>query len=140
MKSLVKVLTGAFLAVIVGFTGLSIAATYYGWNPATGLETSHGTQVDGSLDVPVIAQTGQTISGQKGGANAGEWIATGATTGAGTLTFLNAAPNGRYCTFTDKTTNADTLAQTTATTGVTVVTVAGTIVSGDHIAYQCEAY
>lgn len=120
--------------------GLAGAAVYNGFNPATGLDGVRGVLVDNSADVPVIAQTGQTISGQLGAANSGQWVATGATTGAGTLTFLDAAPNGRTCIFMDATTPADKLTQSTATNGKTVVTVAGTIVSGDTLLYHCFAY
>lgn len=115
-------------------------AAYYGFDPNTGLETMHGTLVDGSASAPTIAQTGQTISAQLGSTNAGTWVATGATTGAGTLTFAVAAPNGRACNFKDLTTPADALNQTSATDGKTVVTVAGTIVSADKFAYVCFAY
>jgi uncharacterized protein YjcR len=99
-----------------------------------------GAMVDVSTGAPAIAQTGQTISAQKGGANVGQWIATGATTGAGTLTFPDAVPTGRFCTFSNETTPADVITQTNATDGKTVVTIAGTIVSGNQIAYQCDAF
>jgi len=140
MKSLSKFVLGAFTALVLGVAGLGLAASYNGFNPSTGLEGVKGTLTDNSLDIPVIAQTGQTISAQKGSANAGQWVATGATTGAGTLTFVNAAPNGRVCLFSDETTNADKITQTTATDGKTVVTIAGTIVSGDQINYQCFGF
>lgn len=143
MKNFSKILLGAFLATVLGFAVLGLAASgsgYNGFNPLTGLEGVRGTLIDNALDIPTIAQTGQTISAQKGSANAGQWTATGATTGAGTLTFVNAATNGRACLFSDLTTNADKITQTTATDGKTVVTIAGTIVSGDVINYQCFAY
>lgn len=135
-----KYLKGLFLGVVATMGIAAMATTYYyGWNPSTLLETSHGTLVDGSGGAPVIAQSGQTISAQAGGAQDGTWVATGATTGAGTLTFPVAVPTGRYCIFQDITTVADHLVQTTATNGVTVVTVAGTIASGDQTIYHCGA-
>ena len=140
MKNLSKLVLSVILGAMLGSAGLVLAAAYNGFNPTTGLDGVRGTFVDNSTDVPVIAQTGQTISAQKGGANAGQWVATGATTGAGTLTFAKAAPNGRACIFSDMTTNADKITQTTATDGTTVVTVAGTIVSGDQINYHCIAF
>lgn len=143
MKHFSKFVLGAFVALVLGVAGLGLAASgsgYNGFNPATGLDGIKGTIVDNSTDIPVIAQTGQTISAQVGAANAGKWVATGATTGAGTLTFANAAPNGRTCHFRDRTTPADTLTQSTATDGKTVVTVAGTIVSGDTLDYICVAF
>lgn len=133
---------GLTLGLAIGVAAASLAVTYYyGWNPSTGLETTHGVEVDGSAGVSTvtIVQAGQTISGQVGGANAGSWVATGATTAAGTLTFSVAVPTQRVCSFVDNTTRADLVGQTTAVSK-TVVTISGTIVSGDQISYQCEAY
>lgn len=135
MKNLKSFLLGAAVVCFAGFAGLSIAANLF-----PGVQSVLGVLVDVSTDTPVIAQSGQTISGQAGGANTGVWVATGATTGAGTLTFTDAAPNGRVCDFNDETTVADKVTQTTATNGKTVVTIAGTIVSGDQISYSCMAY
>lgn len=135
MKAFKNFFLGVFVAAIAGLAGLALAATTY-----PGFLAVVGAQVDLSTDAPVIAQTGQTISAQLGGANAGQWVATGATTGAGTLTFPSAAPNGRYCDFTNRHTAADVITQTDATDGKTVVTIAGTIVSGDKISYSCWAF
>lgn len=140
MKKFTQFLVGAFAAALVCSAGVALAAAYNGFNPSTGLEGLKGTLVDNSLDVPLIAQSGQTISAQKGSANTGQWLATGATTGAGTLTFVNAAPTGRECIFRDMSTPADLVTQTTATDGKTVVTIAGTIVSTDVIQYHCIAF
>lgn len=143
MKSLLKsaaakigLTIGVALAASLAFA----AVTYFGFDPSTGLEATHGVLTDGSTTVLTIAQTGQTITAQKGGNNTGFWTATGATTGAGTLTFAVKAPTGRFCQFKDVTTPADSLVQTGATDGTTIVTVAGTIVSGDVIGYQCGAF
>jgi hypothetical protein len=121
------------LVAVAGVAGAAGLALY------PGFFSIPGQMIDLSTDSPVVAQTGQTISAQVGGANAGRWTATGATTGAGTVTFPTAAPNGRECDFNDLTTVADRITQTTATDGKTVVTIAGTIVSGDVINYQCMA-
>lgn len=134
MKSFRDFVLGLLVAV-AGAAGLALAAS------TGGFQTLVGAQVDGSgpSGAPVVVQSGQTISAQAGGSNAGRWTATGTTTAAGTLTFPDAAPGGRECDFNDLTTNADKVTQTTATDGKTVVTIAGTIVSGDVISYTCMA-
>lgn len=121
----------------LALAGLAIAAAP---SVYTGFSTLRGAEVDISTDSPTIAMTGQTISAQKGGANTGSFVATGATTGASTLTFTDAMPSGRLCGMKDVTTTADTLAQTAATDGKTVVTFSGTIVSGDKIFYECHGF
>jgi hypothetical protein len=142
MKNLSRYLTGlvAGLVLAAALPALAAATYYYGWNPSTNLETLHGVDVDGSAGLnPVVVQSGQTISGQVGNANVGAWVATGTTTAAGTLTFPTAVPTMRICSFVDETTPADKVTQTTAVS-TTVVTIAGTIVSGDTISYTCEAF
>ncbi len=130
-----KYLVG-FLAGLVGVAGLAGAAS------VSGIQSIIGSQVDVSTGAPVVAQTGETISAQVGGGNFGKWTATGTTTGAGTLTFPDAVVNGRVCVFRNIShpgaTNA--IDQTAATDGKTVVTIAGTIVSGDVIGYNCGAF
>lgn len=120
--------------------GLTLAAVVAAANLYPGFFALIGAEVDVSTDAPVIAQAGQTISAQKGGANSGQWVATGTTTGAGTLTFADAAPNARACQFVNETLASRTLSQTNATDGKTVVTVAGTITSGDQFSYNCMAF
>lgn len=149
MKKLFDSTSKKIAAVLAGLTiaaGFAFAAATYnfGYNsaPGGGTETFHGAFVDGSAAtyaLPTIVQAGQTISAQVGGQNAGAWVATGTTTAAGTLTFPVAVPTNRTCVFTDITTLADTVKQTTAVS-TTVVTIAGTIVSGDTITYLCNSY
>jgi hypothetical protein len=131
-----KTFRGFVIGLLIAVAGVAGAASIGGFL------TIVGAQVDASGlngGTPVVVQAGQTISAQAGGANAGRWTATGTTTAAGTLTFTDAAPNGRECDFNDLTTVADRVTQTAATDGKTVVTIAGTIVSGDVINYQCMA-
>lgn len=120
----------------LALTGLAVAAS----TAFPGFQAVIGALVDLSTDQPTIAMTGQTISAQLGGSNWGSFVATGATTGASTLTFANAAPNGRACGIKDLTTPADSVNQTNATDGKTVVTFSGTVVSGDKFTYVCHAY
>ncbi len=129
-----KVLT--FLAGILIATAAS-AAVYYGYNPATGLETFHGTFVDGgtgTTNVPVVSGTCGTRGTTVLGATSGTIVAGAVTTCTTTLTFANAAPNQYTCFFWDVTTPADPIGVGTGST-TACSSNAATIVSGDKIAY-----
>jgi len=134
----------AGLALALAFGGLVLAApaawvAYVGFNPSTNETGVPGSFVDLSSAVaPVVAMTGQTITAQKGGGNAGSFVATGTTTGASTYTFPVAAPTGRICLFHDLTTPADSVVE--SATSTYVVTATGTIVSGDTIQFICWEY
>lgn len=129
-------------SMLLGLASLAVAlaasaAVYVGFNPATNQIGLAGAQIDTSPAL-TIAMTGQTISAQVGGENAGSFVATGATTGASTFTFPNAAPNGWYCAVSDLTTTADKVVQATFTT--TTATFTGTVVSGDKFVYECTGF
>jgi hypothetical protein len=131
-----KLLT--FVAALVVCTA-AYAATYYGWNPATNLETTHGVQIDGGTVLPVITGACGTRSAQLGGADTGQFTAGAVTTCTTTLTFLGAAPNGYFCFFQDLTTPADTIRQASYTT-TSCTSQAATIVSGDVVMYSAVGF
>lgn len=135
MRNLFGKIKLALLGLFV--CGVATAATYVGFNPTSGQVGLAGALVDLSAS-PTITMTGQTISAQKGGQNAGTFTATGATTGASTFTFPVAAPNGWVCQVADLTTTADKVVQATSTT--TTATFTGTVVSGDKFVYLCQAF
>jgi hypothetical protein len=114
------------------------AAPYYGWNPATGLETTHGALVDGGAP-PVITGTCGTIGAVTAGAVNGKVVAGAVTTCTLIVTFAGAAPNGWVCLFTDLTTPADTVRQASSTT-TSCTTSASTIVASDVIAFSAFGY
>lgn len=147
MKNFSKIVLGAFLATVLGMAGLALATNtgssiYFGYNPVTGLETTHGTDVSGGIS-PVI--TGSTGCGTLtlatvGGASAGTvTLGTFATSCTLTITFPSAAPNGWACFFNDLTTPADQPKQASTST-TTCVTTAGTQVTGDVIQWSAVGY
>lgn len=122
------------VAALAGAAGLALAA---GVN-FPGFQAITGTMVDVSTDSPTIAITGGQ-SAVAGGSNTGVYVNT-ATTAAGTLTFVGAAPGGRVCDFNDETTVTNKVTQGAATDGKTVVTVVGTVGAADKISWSCVAY
>jgi len=130
----------AALSVGLAVTALVAAAAF------PGFEAIKGTMVDVSTDAPVITATGQTISGQLGGANSGWFVATGTTTGAFTFTWPLASSGVHHrCGIRDITTTADSVVLATITVGAQNVTAdtttfTGTIVSGDKLVYDCTAF
>lgn len=114
------------------------AAPYYGWNPATGLETTHGALVDAGV-APVVTGTCGTIGTVTAGAVNGKIVAGAVTTCTLTLTFPAAAPNGWVCFFGDQTTPADTVRQASSTT-TSCTTSASTIVASDVIIFSAFGY
>lgn len=135
MKFSRKIVLGlAALAI----AGVALAQAYYGYNPVTNLTYFQGPHGEPASTAPVVTATSQTISAQNGTANVGQFVATGATTGAFTFTFASAAPNGWFCIAFDNTTSTDFVKWASATPTTAVFT--GTIVSGDKISYVCEAY
>lgn len=141
MRNLSKFVLGAFVAVLLGFAGVADAQTYYGWNPVTGLEVTHGADVSGGVQ-PVLSYSGGcgTVVSAAGGASAGTFtIGTFSTSCTITITFPSAAPNGWFCTFNDLTTPADAPKQTSTTT-TNCVTTAGTLVTADKVAWNAVGY
>lgn len=131
-----RILTAlALLAVAT----VAVAATYWGYNPTTGLETFHGARVDGGTVQPVVSGTCGTRGAQVGGAFAGTSVAGAVTTCTMVLTFASAAPNGWDCHFKDLTTTTDTLPQASFTT-TSCTSTAATIVSGDTIMYDAVGF
>lgn len=125
----------AALAAALGFAGVATAQVYYGWNPTTGLEVTHGSDVSGGV-LPVLSGCA-TISASVGGASAGKF-ATSGTSCTLTITFPSAAPNGWACFANDITTPADTVKQNASTT--TSCTFAGTTVAADVIVWNAVGY
>ena len=132
----------SFLAAgLLGLGTIAVAQTvYYGWNPTTGLEFTHGVLVDGGYGVqPVLSGSCGTRSGQTGGASHGTFVAGAVTTCTTTVTIANAAPHGFFCSFKDLTTPADSITTASYTT-TSSTSSAATIVSGDTIYYSCEGF
>lgn len=132
-----KKLLGFVLAALFCVGASAAYVSYVGFNPTLNQEGMPGANIDLS-PAPVIAMTGQTISAQVGGQNAGSFVATGATTGASTITFPQPAAHGWACTVQDLTTTGDFVRQSATTT--TVATFVGTIVSADKFQYSCTGY
>ena len=127
---------GLFAASILGIGGLALAqSVYYGWNPSTGLETTHGADVSGG-PLPVLSGCA-TISASVGGASAGKFVTSGTSCNL-TITFPSAAPNGWACFASDLTTTADKVVQNASTT--TSCTFAGTTVAADTIVWNAIGY
>lgn len=139
MKKLVQFALGAFVAAALGFGALATASAYYGWNPLTGLEVTHGVLVDGGTTAPVISGTCGTRGTVVAAAAHGTVVAGAVTTCTTTLTFATAAPNGYLCGFKDLTTPADSIPQASFTT-TSCTSTAATIVSGDTIAFSAEGF
>lgn len=128
----------AVLAAFLGLAGVAVAQTaYYGWNPSTGLEVMHGSDVSGGA-LPVLSGCA-TISASVGGASAGRFQTSGTTCNL-VITFPSAAPNGWYCTaanITNKTaTNAFFLTSTTTTS----CTFTATTVASDNVIWNAVGY
>jgi len=135
MNKFKSFLRGALLGLL-GLGGVALAQTvYYGWNPITGLETTHGADVSGGA-LPALSGCA-TISASVGGASAGKFTTSGTSCNL-TITFSSAAPNGWYCTANDITTSADKVVQTATTT--TSCTFAGTTVAADVIVWNAVGY
>lgn len=141
----------AALFVGVALVGLAAATSFppgitVGLNLFPGFWSVPGTAVDVSTDAPVITASGQTISAQLGGANAGWFVATGTTTGAFTFTWPLASSGVHHlCNVKDLTTTADSVTLATITVGTAnttadTTTFTGTIVSGDKLVYSCSAF
>lgn len=137
MKKFAALLAGLFVTLCA--VAPANAATYYGFNPATGLETLHGNLVSGGTAVVVTANTCGTLGTVTAGATAGKVVAGAVTTCTLVLTFPAAAPNGWVCVFTNLTTKADVVRQASSTT-TSCTTAAETIVSGDTIAFYAIGY
>lgn len=99
LKSLSTQLSVFLAAALLGFAGVATAQVYYGWNPSTGLEVSHGADVSAGA-LPVLSAC-TTISASVGGAYAGQFVTSG-TSCALVITFPSAAPNGWSCTLVDR--------------------------------------
>lgn len=138
--------TAVLLGALIGFAGVALAQTvYYGWNPVTGLETTHGTAISAGA-VPVLSSTTTSCgtyatvnASLVGGASA---FQVTANTTSCTLKFVfpSAAPNGYNCVTQDETTSTgafrqiahDTISCTVASTGATV--------SGDKILTEVNGF
>ena len=128
-------LRGALLGLLGLGAGAVVAQTYYGWNPTTGLETTHGADVSGGA-LPTLSGCA-TISASVGGASAGKFATSGTSCNL-TITFPSAAPNGWYCTANDITTSADKVVQTASTT--TSCTFSGTTSAADVIVWNAVGF
>lgn len=116
---------GLFLAAAaLAVCGVAYAQTvYYGYNPSTGLEVSHGADVSGG-PLPVFSGCA-TISASVGGAYAGQLVTSG-TSCALVITFPSAAPNGWNCTLVDRGHAAIGVQASTTTTSCTFTAVTTT--------------
>lgn len=128
-----------FFASLFAFGSLAYATAYYGYNPSTGGEVTHGVTIDGGNVKPVISGTCGTRGTQLGGATTGSVVSGAVTTCTTVLTFAVAAPNGYFCSFQDLTTVADKIGQVSYTT-TSCTSNAATIVSGDLVAFQAEGF
>lgn len=126
-------LFGALLAV-AGLAGAQ-AAVYYGYNPSTGLEVSHGADVSGGVLPKFTACT--TISAAVGGAYAGQLVTSG-TSCALVITFPSAAPNGWACTLVDRTHAAIGVQASSTTTSCTFTAV--TTTAADTLVWTALGY
>lgn len=130
-------------AGLIAVTGLALADVYYGYNPSTGLEVTHGALVDGGTAVVISGSSGcGTLTAKAAGADTGTvTIGTFSSSCAITLTFPSAAPNGWTCQFVDATTPADSPHITQASSSTTTcVGTAGTIVTGDKLFFTARGF
>ena len=140
MKMLNRVkglLFGALLA-LAGFvcsTTPASAQVYYGYNPSTGLEVSHGTDVSAGV-LPKFTGCA-TISAAVGGAYAGQLVTSG-TSCALVITFPSAAPNGWQCTLVDRTHAAIGVQASSTTTSCTFTAV--TTTAADTVVWTALGY
>lgn len=137
MKSFAKVLLSVFASLIVFGLGAvpAEAQVYYGFNPSTGLEVSHGTDVSGGV-LPVFSAC-TTISAAVGGAYAGQLVTSG-TSCALVITFPSAAPNGWLCTLVDRTHAAIGVQASSTTTSCTFTAV--TTTAADVMVWSALGY
>lgn len=130
-----------FALALLGFVAaVAVAATYFGYNPSTGLEVFHGSVVDGGANPVALSGTcGGTIASKTVGSYSGTLTAGGtATTCPLVATFPSAAPNGWSCYVVDETTPADVVAIASET--ATAVTFAGTVAHGDVLFFSCNGF
>lgn len=127
----------AALAAALGFAGVASAQVYYGWNPSTGLEVSHGSDVSGGV-LPVLSGCA-TISASVGGASAGRFQTSGTTCNL-VITFPSAAPNGWYCTAANITSKTATNAFFLTSTTTTSCTFTATTVASDNVIWNAVGY
>lgn len=131
---------GAAFAV-TSITSTTVNGSYFGYNPATGLETMHGADVAGGV-APTIGVSGSScaMTSVTGGASAGQFVQTGGTSCTFTITYPSASPNGWNCYVNDLTTPADGPVKAASTTTTVWTSGATTVVSGDTFQYVCEGY
>jgi len=136
MKSFIRTILATFAALVLALGTVAVAQTYYGFNPSTGLEVTHGSLVSGGT-LPALSGSGYVTADTIGGASTFE-VTTNATTLSLTVTLPSAAPNGVYCTATDITTTADKPAQSSSST--TACAIGGTVASGDKVIVQITGF
>lgn len=141
-----KTLKGFLVALVLLVAGLAgstaQAQTYYGYNPVTGLEVMHGSDVSGG-NAPVFTFSAGcgTVTANKAGAYAGTFtLGTFATSCTVTLTFPGAVTGGWYCVFGDQTTAAGVLRQASNTTTQCVTAASTTVVTGDVIVWTAVGF
>ena len=139
MKKFTLGLAAGLLAVI----GLAVAdANYYGWNPSTNLEIMHGVLTSGGTQPAVTGVAGcGTLTAKVGGASVGSvTIGTFSSTCALTITPATAALNGYHCTFTDRTTVADSPTEAVTVSKTACSSTTGTVVTGDVVVWTITGY
>jgi hypothetical protein len=135
--------TAFVLAALLGLGTVALAQTYSGYNPATGLNSTYGSDVSiGPQPTFVFSAGCGTVVSKAGGASGGTFtIGTFATSCQITITFPSAAPNGWYCSFNDLSTPADAPKQSvTGSTTTACKTTAATAVTGDVMNWTAFGY
>jgi hypothetical protein len=131
-----------FLLALTALIAMSAfgAASYFGWNPATGGEALHGVLIDGgAVAGPVVSGSCGTRGTIVSGAFTGTIVGGAVTTCTTVLTFAVAAPNGYHCEFEDLTTPADHIGQASSTT-TSCSSNAATVVSGDTVSFMAVGF
>jgi hypothetical protein len=121
--------SSTFPCVAVGNGGTS--QDFSGTLKLASIQLSGGTK-------PTLTTGSCSGSSAAGGATAGTFVAAACTAGTYILSGLPAAPVGYVCDAHDQTTSADLLNQTASST--TSVTLTGTTLANDVIAYKCIGF
>lgn len=135
MKKFAQFVLGAFAAALLGVGSLAVAQVYYGYNPSTGLEVTHGADVSGGV-LPTFSGCA-TLSASVGGASAGQF-ATSGTSCALVITFPAAAPNGWYCVAVDRTHAALGVQASSTSTSCTFTAI--TTTAADTVVWTAQGY
>lgn len=152
MRKYTKFLAGILAGALVA-AGLAVLAqtsnltNYVGYNPVTnvngvlGIPVSTGTLP--TLGASTSCGTTATVQASMVGGSGVFQLTAGATTCTIQIVYpaAAAAPNGYYCVAFDETTRAGAFSQTAhTTTGCTVASGSGTVVSSDKILIEVNGF